>query len=89
MRIHFAGKLFFTLCLLTITTCLISAAPSKKAPEFPEGFPEELRKAKFLKKESRILAPGFMYCSMILVLVKNSTLAALDLFSRVSSSKIP
>ena len=61
MRIHFAGKLFFTLCLLTITTCLISAAPSKKAPEFPEGFPEELRKAKFLKKESRILAPGVTY----------------------------
>lgn len=61
MRIRSISKLFLTSCLLILATILSFAAPSKKAPEFPEGFPEELRKAKFRKKESRILAPGVTY----------------------------
>lgn len=48
--------------MLAFTAILSFAAPSsKKAPEFPEGFPEELRNAKFRKKESKILEPGVTY----------------------------
>lgn len=50
-------RLFF--CCL----CAVSAAPAyaDPVPEFPDGFPEEMRGLKFREKEAKLLAPGVTY----------------------------